>query len=306
MTGSRPLDQVPAHDKGDVPEADDWHPCSMSSSPLYTSIWLEQPEADNPFATRSAHCHGYDVYGQMLGQARWVDMLYLLFRGEAPTPAQSRMLEALALALANPGPRDPMVHAAMCGGIGGSPAAASLMAALSVGAGQSGGARDVFLAMKGWAACQESAACDWVAVLTRDTPPTWLAPEDAGWPIIEHPAGFDPHGVSTATVVLQTLEALARLSTGPRLSWVVANRAELEHAARLPLSMTGVAAAALADLGFNGPQGEMLHLMLRLPGAAAHALEQARHGFKRFPYPAVDLEVDPRQTSPSDAQEAQA
>ena len=50
---------------------------------------------------------------------------------------------ALALALANPGPRDPMVHAAMCGGVGGSHAAASLIAALAVGAGQSGGAREV-------------------------------------------------------------------------------------------------------------------------------------------------------------------
>jgi citrate synthase len=277
----------------------------MSSSPLHTRIWLEEPEADNPFATRTAHCHGYDVYGQMLGQARWVDMLYLLFRGEAPTPAQSRMLEALAVALANPGPRDPMVHAAMCGAVGGSPAAASLMAALSVGAGQSGGARDVFLALKGWAACKDGDTSNWLEVLTRHTPPTWLAPEDAGWPAIEHAAGFDPHGVSTATVVLQTLEALAAMGMGPRLPWMVAHRGELEQAAGLPLAMTGVAAAALADLGFNGPQGEMLYLLLRLPGAAAHALEQAHYGFKRFPYPEVDLQDDPRR-APSEAQETQA
>jgi citrate synthase len=265
------------------------------SSPLHTRIWLEEPEADNPFATRSARCHGYDVYGQMLGQAPWVDMLYLLFRGEAPTPAQSRLLETLAVALANPGPRDPMVHAAMCGGIGGSPAAASLIAALSVGAGQSGGARDVFLAMKGWTACQALDEADWITTLTRNTPPSWLAPEDAGWPVIEHPAGFDPHGVSTATVVMQTLQTLADLGPGPRLSWLLAHRSVLESASGLPLSMAGVAAAALADLGFDPMQGEMLHLLMRLPGSAAHALEQARQGFKRFPYPPVDLQDDPRQ-----------
>lgn len=45
-------------------------------------IWREEPEADNPFAARSAYCHGFDVYGEMLGQARWVEMLYLLFREE--------------------------------------------------------------------------------------------------------------------------------------------------------------------------------------------------------------------------------
>ena len=102
---------------------------SGTSSPLHTRIWQEEAQADNPFATHTAHCHGYDVYGQMLGRATWVDMLYLLFKGQAPSPAQARLLEALALALANPGPRDPMVHAAMSGGVGGSHAAASLIAA---------------------------------------------------------------------------------------------------------------------------------------------------------------------------------
>lgn len=268
----------------------------MSSSPLHTRIWREEPEADNPFATQAAYCHGYDVYGQMLGQARWIDMLYLLLRGEAPPPAHARALETLAVALANPGPRDPMVHAAMCGGVGGSPAAASLMAALAVGGGQSGGARDVYLAMRHWSACATLDETLWVTELTHSTPPKWLALDDAGWPAIEHPAGFDPHGMRTATIVRQTLNTLADMDCGPRLPWVVAHLPELEQAAGLPLAMTGVAAAALADLGFHGAQGEMLYLLLRLPGAAAHAIEQAGYGFKRFPYPPVDLQDDPRGT----------
>src|SRR6185369_13567014 len=103
---------------------------------IRTRIWLEEPEPDNPFATKAAYCHGYDVYGGMLGKARWVEMLFLLFRGEAPTSTQSELLETLAVALANPGPRDSSVHAAMCGGVGGSTAASCLIAALAVGAGQ--------------------------------------------------------------------------------------------------------------------------------------------------------------------------
>ncbi len=62
----------------------------------------------------------------------------------------------------------------------------------------------------------------------------------------------------------------------------------------MPLAMTGLAAAAFADLGFTPMEGEMLHLLLRLPGTAAHALEQQTvYGFKRFPYPPVDLQDDP-------------
>jgi citrate synthase len=60
-----------------------------------------------------------------------------------------------------------------------------------------------------------------------------------------------------------------------------------------------VAAAALSDLGFSAEQGDMLYLLLRLPGAAAHALEQVNYGFKRFPYPQIDLLDDPRR--PPDA-----
>lgn len=260
---------------------------------VHTRIWLEEPEPDNAFATRTAHCHGYDVYGEMLGRARWVEMLYLLLRGEAPSQAQADMLEALGVALANPGPRDAAVHAAMCGGVAGSPAAASLIAALAVGAGRHGGARDVFDAMTAWAACGTDLAA-WVLHLAA-------APTDAidVWPASEHPAGFDPHGVSTPTVVRQALETLASIGATPRLTWLADHRRALEAVTARPIAMTGVAAAALMDLGFSPKQGEMLYLLLRLPGAAAHALEQEAQGYKRFPFYPVVLEDDPAQKDPS-------
>lgn len=277
---------------------------SGASSPLHTRIWQEEAQADNPFATHTAHCHGYDVYGQMLGRASWVDMLYLLFKGQAPSPAKARLLEALALALANPGPRDPMVHAAMCGGVGGSHAAASLIAALAVGAGQSGGARDVRLAMDAWlrwdAATDDDQAARIACLIAHDMP-TWLATSDSGWPQREHPAGFDPHGVSTPGIVLKALQTLAGMGVGPRLTWLGEHLGSLEAAASMPLAMTGLAAAAFADLGFTPLEGEMLHLLLRLPGTAAHALEQqTAYGFKRFPYPPVDLQDDPLVSPPQE------
>lgn len=254
---------------------------------IRTRIWLEEPEPDNPFAARAAYCHGYDVYGEMLGRARWVEMLYLLFRAEAPSSSQTELLEAVAVALANPGPRDPAVHAAMCGGIGGSTAAACLIAALAVGAGQLSGGREIFLAMEDWNACGTDLAA-WQRQLAA-------AVDDLGsiWPTSEHPPGFDPYGVSTSAVVKQTLSRLAGLSTESRLPWLEANRLPLEAAAGLPLAMSGVAATAFADLGFTAEQGEMLYLLLRLPGAAAHALEQRRCSYKEFPFFRLDLENDP-------------
>jgi citrate synthase len=260
----------------------------MSENPnaIRTRIWQEVPEADNPFAAQVARCHGYDVYGELVGRARWADMIYLLFRGEPPTPAQADLLEALAVALANPGPREASVHAAMAGGVGGSPSASCLMAALAVGAGQLGGGREIFLGIQAWADCGTDLEA-WRRYLA--TPP--VVNHGSAWPTPEHAPGFDPHGVNATLPLRQTLACLRRLSTGAFLPWLDEHREALEAAAGKPLAFAGVAAATLAELGFNPEQGEMVHLLLRLPGAAAHALEQRHHGYKKFPFGEIELDT---------------
>ena len=255
---------------------------------IHTRIWEEEAEPDNAFAALSCHCHGYDVYGELLKQASWIEYLFLLFRGEAPSAQQARLLEGLAMALANPGPRDAAVHAAMCGGVGGSTSASCLMAALAVGAGASGGAREVYFAMEYWLERGTDLAL-WqkeLAVKPVDDP------ADV-WPAPGHPPGFDPHGVRCTGPVLQTLAHLAGMGCGSSLAWLQAHRSSLESAAGLPLAMSGVAAAALRDLGCTPAQGEMLHLLLRLPGSAVHALEQKDYGHKNFPFFRIELENDP-------------
>jgi citrate synthase len=254
---------------------------------LASRIWLEEPEPNNAFACRAAYCHGYDVYGEMVGNAGWVDMLYLLFKGEAPSRARAAVLEVLAVALANPGPRDASVHAAMCAGVGGSPAASALTAALAVGAGGAGGAREVFLAMQAWAACDK----DLEAWKSHWTEPAQHPAEPLDiWPAAEHAAGFDPLGVDTTTPVKQVLARVAAFDADSRCAWLQANLSSMERIAGHPLSLVGVAAAAFADLGMLPEEGEMLFLLLRLPGAGAHALEQRRSGHKRFPF--YDLELE--------------
>jgi citrate synthase len=246
---------------------------------IHSRIWREEAEADNPFAAAACYCRGYDVYGELLRKASFIEYLYLLLAGERPTAAQANLLERLAIALANPGPREASVHAAMCAGVGGSPAASILMAALGVGAGNLGGGREMRATMEAW----ERFGCNLVAWQSFLSEPP--RPERADiWTPMEHAPGFDPHGMGCATPVLQTLQALAALNVGPHLPWLAEHRLTLEAAAKAPLAMSGVAAAACHDLGLNPEQGEMLYLLLRLPGAAAHALEQKHYGFRRFPF----------------------
>jgi citrate synthase len=157
-----------------------------------------------------------------------------------------------------------------------------------VGAGGAGGAREVLLAMQAWQGSGKSLEA-WQAHFTEraahGTEPVGI------WPRAEHPAGFDPLGVATTTPAKQVLMRLATLDADSRCAWLAANLTAMEQAAGHPLSLLGVAAAAFADLDMLPDEGEMLCLLLRLPGAAAHALEQGRAGHKRFPF--YELELEP-------------
>ena len=262
---------------------------SSDKEVIRTRIWEETPEQDNPFSASACYCSGYDVYGEILGNASWFEYLYLLFKQQRPTPEQVSLLETLAVALANPGPRDHSVRAAMNAGVGGSTHAASLIAALAIGAGQNGGAHEVAICMEYWQKCGQDLD-EWKNILLNQ-------PEiniDI-WCPMEHPPGFDPHGSSCSQPVRQTLTKLAQLSTGVALPWLETNRIELEAVSKTPLAFTGVAAAALIDVGFDPKQGEMLFLLLRLPGAAAHALEQEELGWRNYPFfgDGLTLENDP-------------
>ncbi len=246
---------------------------------IHSKIWQEIPEPDNPFAAAACYCSGFDVYGDLLGKISWIEYLYLLFKLEPPSKSQAKLLEGLAVAIANPGPRDLSVRAAMNGGVGGSLSASCLMAALGPGSGEYCGARELYLAVKIWKECGVDIVA-WHSCL-KD----YQKDEEVKvWPEIEHIPGFDPYGSSVSTPIKQVLEYLAGHNGADSLRWLKKHRLNLEETANYPINMVSVAAAAFIDLGFNEEQSEMLYLMLRLPGAGAHALEQRNNGLKKYPF----------------------
>lgn len=253
---------------------------------FYSDIWEEEAEADNPFAAKACYSHGYDVYGELMHKASWFEYLLLQFTGQKPTAQQAQLLERVAIAIANPGMRDASVRAAMNSGVSRATHAATLMAALAIGAGQYGGSHEVYLCLQRWQHCG----------LDKDKWLTQLVIQDDGqqtdiWLPIEHIAGFDPHGESCPTPVLQTLALLSSIKTDGALMWLQTHRLALEQKVGYPLAMSGVIAAAFYDLGLDEHQASMLYLMLRLPGAATHALEQRGVGWKKFPFVGNQIEL---------------
>lgn len=246
---------------------------------ITTKIWKEIPEDDNPFAAKVCYCSGFDVYGDLLGKASYIEYLYLLFKLEPPSQNQAKLLEGLAIALANPGIRDHSVRGAMNAGVGGSTHASALMAALAVGAGSLGGGREVYAAIQYWEACGTNLN-SWEEMIKN--PPK---EERVGvWQPIDHVPGFDPHGVSCTLPIRQTLAYLVKVSESKKLEWLQSNRVNLEKLSGRPLAMSGIATAVFYELGLSPDQAEMFFLFLRLPGAAVHALEQEELGWRRYPF----------------------
>lgn len=254
----------------------------------HSNIWLEEPEPSNPFAAKACFCSGYDVHNDVIPNAGWFEYLLLLFKGEQPEKRETALLEKLAMVLANPGPREASVRAAMNAGVARTNHSSALMAALAVGAGQYGGAQELAICMTLWQECQFDITRWQQRLLNPNTD------ERADiWLPMEHAPGFDPNGDATPTPILQSLDLLAALAPAHgALAWLKANRQALELHVGYPLAMSGLAAAALVDLGMDEDQGSMLYLMLRLPGAAVHALEQKQVGWKNFPFygPAIELD----------------
>jgi citrate synthase len=252
---------------------------SSKKETITTKIWNEVPEEDNPFAAKACYCSGFDVYGDLLGKASYIEYLYLLFKLEPPSQNQARLLEGLAVALANPGIRDHSVRGAMNAGAGGSTHASALMAALAVGAGNLGGGREVYRAVQYWEQCGTDLDA-WKEIIVN---PPVEEPSDV-WVPMEHVPGFDPNGVSCTLPVRQVLAYLVKIGENEKLEWLQVNRECLEEFAGCPLAISGVAAAAFHELQLSSKQAEMLFLLLRLPGAAVHALEQEAMGWRRYPF----------------------
>ena len=247
---------------------------------IYSHIWREEAEKDDPFTAQTCYLAGYDVYGDLLGKIQWTDYIYVLFKQDPPSKDISKCLNDLAVAIAANGPRDLSTQAATSAAAGGSTLASCLIAALSVGAGKLGGAREVHDAILVWETCSTNLK-EWKHFLTQ----TWPVTSHSIWPDSEHPFGFDPHGMNCSTPIKQTLAHLAEISDpNSKLRWLNNNRKALEEYAGMPLSMSGVASCAFSDMGFDSQEGEMLYLLLRLPGAAAFSLEQHYRGWEDYPF----------------------
>jgi len=245
---------------------------------ISTRIWEELPSAENPYIAESNRCHGYDLI-ELMQQKSYVDMFYLLFRGNLPSADERQLLEQLMVGLINPGPRHPATRAAMNAGVGKSDPQNVLPISLTIMGGEHLGAGEVEGAMRFLRKHRKADPVQTAELLLVELADT--RPEQGDWHIVP---GFGSRfgGIDlTPSKLVETL--LECPGSGALLDWACDFSSALNKAGMGWLSV-GVAAAVFADLGFHPRYGAGLFQLLSAPGLLAHGMEQANKAITAMPF----------------------
>lgn len=246
-----------------------------------TKIWSEKPSVDNPYIAESASCHGYDVF-ELMEKRSFVDVFYLLFRGELPSKADAQLLQTLMIALINPGPRHPATRAAMNVGIGKTDPVHILPIASAVLGGNHLGAGDIENAMRFLRKQQKSNPLEFaqhiIAQKLSDSSQENARENESAIP------GFGQVYGGIDVMASAVVERLLKLeAAGDSLRWGHSFAKALEPEGYGWL-MPGVAAAVFADLGFQPRVGGSLFQLFGAPGLVAHGLELANKPITAMPF----------------------
>ncbi len=243
---------------------------------LCTRIWSEHATAENSYITGACACYGYDLL-ELMEKCTFVDMLFLLFRGELPDSRQAELLEQLMIALINPGPRHPATRAAMYAGVGKTDTAHILPIALSVLGGSHIGGGSIESCIRFFRAQKKRDPSLVVLELMKAKTP----PPEGDWVPV---AGFGTlfGGIDEMSSLIA--KRLAKLpGAGPAFAWgcLFANKLRPHGVGWL---ITGIASAVFADLGFQPRAGAGLFQIMSAPGLLAHGLEVANKPITAMPF----------------------
>lgn len=237
-----------------------------------TRIWSELPSDDNPYIAAKTFCHGYDLI-ELMEKRSFVDVFYLLFRGELPSKAEAQLLQSLMIALINPGPRHTATRAAMNVGVGKTDPLHILPIASAVLGGEHLGGGEIETAMRFLRKRQQEAPVDVAAEMMKT-----FHQQGSNFPGFgEHFGGVDLMAKDIARQLLK------KEAAGDALRWGNQFATALEPHGCGWLT-TGVAAAVFSDLGFHPRAGGCLFQLLGAPGLIAHGLELANKPITAMPF----------------------
>lgn len=226
-------------------------------------------------APGSIRIRGYAIE-DLIGALSFPAMIWLMLRGEAPTAAQARLLEAALVAGVDHGPQAPSIAIARmtvtCGVALNGAIAAGVNALGDVHGGAGQQCMEVYAAvMSEWdrgASLEEAVA----TVLDGLEPKAYIP----GFGHRFHPV--DPRATRLLHLVEEAAEAGTVSGRFARVGRAVEAALQARTGRQIPMNIDGATAVVFSELGFPPAVGRGLFILSRSVGILAHAWEQTLQG----------------------------
>ena len=213
---------------------------------------------------------GHEIQ-DLIGQVSFPQMIWLLTRGDLPSEAQARLLEAALVAAVDHGPQAPSIATARmavtCGlGLNG-----AMASAVNMLDDVHGGAGEQAVELYGWieGGMEIGAAID-----------RWQAERGPYIPGFGHRfhKPVDPRAPRLMALVREAAEAGTVSGRFAEIGEGVAAELGARKGKPVPMNIDGATAVIYAELGFAGPLARGLFCLSRSVGVIAHAWEQMQQG----------------------------
>jgi citrate synthase len=220
---------------------------------------------------------GYPIE-ELIGRVRFPAMIWLMLRGELPTPGQTDLLEAAMVPGVDHGPHAPSIAIARMAVTCGLPVNGAMASAVNVlddihgGAGQQ--CMELYREIDAEAGSDGSLVDTAVAVIARRM--------ESGEKIVPG-FGHRFHPIDPRTEPLFALVAKAEAAGEVSGRYAAIGRAvvaalERIKGRRIPMNIDGITAVIFCELGFESELGRGLFVLSRAVGILAHAWEQKQRG----------------------------
>ncbi len=236
-----------------------------------TKIWKEIPSEDNPYVTKRSLLHGYDIF-ELAHKKSFVDVFFLMFKGELPCDEDKILLEKLMIFLISPGPRHPATRAAMNAGVGKTNVGHILPIASSLLSGDYLGGGEIESAMR------------FYRKNVRKKVDDFLADNDDFLSGANFPPGFGRVYGDIDLLTAEVAKQLREVGTGARALNFICELSSYTVPRGFGILVHGLAAAVFSDLGFHPRSGVAIFQLLQAPGLVAHGLELANKPITAMPY----------------------
>ena len=210
------------------------------------------------FNQSESNIRGFD-HDELIGNVSFSEMIYILLKGEKPTSAQAKMLDAIFVSCIDHGIAPPSIISARSVASGGNSLNSSVASGILALGDYHGGAIEDCAKLLG--SCEDSKSLVESFVLNKKRIPGF------GHKLYED---FDPR----TKKLFDLAKKLNLVGKNINLAFEIERELEIQKKKKFCLNVDGFIAAVLLDLGFDYRLGKAFFIISRTPGICAHVHEE--------------------------------